>query len=131
LLNYDLGRFYVWFLFVISVITALARLGLPGQFALVMSAKLEDERKRRRQRFWGWVIILASPAILLYGVVGHIRAWMWVAAAIGILNGGEQVLDTAYPDRGSLVFLSRIFGAFHAIAAIAIWFFVLRYPAVR
>jgi hypothetical protein len=131
LLNFDLGRFYVWFLFVISIITALARLGMPGQFAAVMSAKLADERKRRRQRIWGWVIILGSPLILIYAAFGPLRAWMWVAAAIGVLNGVEQLLNTYYPDRASLTYLSRIFGAFHALAAIAIWFLVLRYPAIR
>ena len=129
--SFDLGRLYVWFLFVISIVTALARLGLPGQFSAVMGQKLSDERKRRRQRIWGWAIVVASPIILFYGFVGHIHPWMWVAAGIGVLNGAEQVLNTAYPDRESLVYLSRIFGSFHALAAVAIWMFVLRYPAGR
>ena len=129
--SFDLGRFYVWFLFVISIITALARLGLPGQFAAVMADKMSDERKRRRQRIWGWAIVLGSPIILVYGFFGHIAAWMWVAALIGILNGAEQLLNTAYPDRSSLTYLSRIFGAFHALAAILIWWLVLRYPVVH
>jgi hypothetical protein len=129
--SFDLGRFYVWFLFVVSIITALARLGLPGQFAEVMSAKLSDERKRRRQRIWGWAILAGSPLILFYGLFGHIAPWMWVAAGIGILNGLEQLLNTAYPDRASLIYLSRVFGALHALAAIAIWVLVLRHRAVR
>jgi hypothetical protein len=129
--NFDLGRFYVWFLFVISIVTALARLGLPGQFADVMAGKLTDERKRRRQRLWGWMIIVLSPLILFYGLFGHIAAWMWVAAGIGILNGAEQVLNTMYPDRASLKYLSRIFGSFHALAAVLIWWLVLRYPSVH
>lgn len=129
--NFDLGRFYVWFLFAVSILTALARLGLPVQFAVMMSAKLADERKRRRQRFFGLAILLLSPLILLYGLYGPIRAWMWVATGMGILNGIEQLLSTAYPDRASLTYLSRIFGAFNALAAILIWFLVLRYPAAR
>ncbi|MDP9266994.1 MAG: hypothetical protein M3P27_01540 [Acidobacteriota bacterium] len=129
--SFDLGRFYVWFLFVVSIITALARLGLPGQFAEVMAAKLSDERKRRRQRIWGWAILAGSPLILLYGLFGHVAPWMWVAAGIGILNGLEQLLNTAYADRASLTYLSRIFGSLHALAAIAIWMLVLRHPAVQ
>ena len=105
--SFDLGRFYVWSLFVISIVTALARLGLPGQFAVVMAQKLSDERKRRRQRYFGWAVVLGSPIILIYGFFGHIHPWMWVAAGIGILNGVEQILSTAYPDRGSLAYLSR------------------------
>jgi hypothetical protein len=131
LFNLDLGRFYVWFLFVVAILTALARLGLPVQFAVMMSAKLADERKRRRQRFFGWVILVASPLILLYGLFGPIRAWMWVATGMGMLNGIEQLLTAAYPDRASLTYLSRIFGAFNALAAILIWFVGLRDPALR
>jgi len=129
--NFDLGRFYVWFLFVVSILTALARLGLPGQFAVMMSAKLADARKRNRQVLFGWIILAASPLILLYWFYGPLRAWMWVAAGMGILNGIEQLLSARYPDRASLAYLSRIFGAFNALAAILIWFLVLRYPAVR
>jgi len=127
----NLGRFYVWFLFVVSIITALARLGLPGQFAEVMAAKLSDERKRRAQRIWGWAILAGSPLILLYGLFGHIASWMWIAAGIGVLNGLEQLLNTAYPDRASLTYLSRIFGVLQALAAILIWMLVLRYPPVK
>ena len=128
---HNLGRFYVWFLFVISIITALARLGLPGQFAAVMEQKLSDERKRRRQRIWGWAIVLGSPLILIYGLFGPIQPWMWVAAGIGMLNGFEQILNAGYPDLASLTFLSRIFGTFHALAAVLIWVLVLRHPAAK
>jgi len=131
LASLDLARFYVWFLFVVSILTAAARLGLPRQFAVMMSAKLADERKRRRQRIWGLAVLLLSPLILLYALYGSLRAWMWVAAAMGMLNGVEQLLNVRYPDRASLTYLSRVFGAFNALAAVAIWFFVLRYPAVR
>lgn len=129
----DLGRVYVWILFVVSVLTAAARLGLPGQFAVMMSAKLADERKRRWQRLLGWLILAGSPVILLYGwlFTPRISAWVWAAAGLGALNGVEQLLNVAYPDRASLTFLSRVFGAFQALAAILIWFLVLRYPAVR
>lgn len=129
--NFDWGRFYVWFLFVISVITALARLGAARQFAAVMSDKLREARKRTRQRWMGLAILLASPLILIYGLFGHLQPWMWVAAGIGVLNGAEQVLNTAYPDRESLVYSSRVFGVFHALAVVLIWAMVLRHPGVR
>lgn len=130
--KFDLGRFYVWFLFVISIITALARLGLARAFAEQMAGKFEAApHKIRRQRLWGWVVLLLSPVILVYGFFGHIPAWMWVAVGIGMLNGVEQILTATWVDRPSLAYLSRIFGAFHAMAAVLIWFLVLRYPAVR
>jgi hypothetical protein len=130
--NFDWGRFYVWFLFVISIITALARLGLARAFADQLATKFETNPiKVRRQKLWGWVVLLASPIILVYGFFGHIPAWMWVAVGIGMLNGVEQILTATWTDRGSLVYLSRIFGAFHSMAAVLIWFLVLRYPAVR
>jgi hypothetical protein len=130
--NLDLGRFYVWFLFVISILTALARLGLANAFAEQMTAKFAaDPRKRVRQRWWGWAVLVLSPIILFYGLVGHIRPWMWAAVGIGMVNGVEQLLTARYPDRASLVYLSRIFGAFHTLAAVLIWFLILRYPAVR
>ena len=130
--RFDLGRFYVWFLFVISIITALARFGLARAFADQLATKFEAApQKIRRQKMWGWVVLLLSPVILVYGFFGHIPAWMWVAVGIGMLNGFEQLMTAIWVDRDSLAYLSRIFGAFHSLAAVLIWFLVLRYPAVR
>ena len=130
--NIDWGRFYVWFLFVISIITALARFGLARAFAEQMASKFEAApEKIRRQKMWGWLVLLASPLFLAYGFFGHIPAWVAVAVGVGMLNGIEQLLTATWIDRPSLVYLSRIFGAFHSLAAVLIWFLVLRYPAVR
>lgn len=129
--NLDLARFYVWFLFVLSVITAIARLAAARQFGAMMAAKLADPRRRRRQQWMGWSVLLLSPLILVYAFFGPLPAWMWVAAGIGMLNGAEQLLNTRFPDRDSLTYSSRIFGTLHALAAFAIWGLVLRYPAVR
>ena len=130
--NFDLGRAYVWFLFVITILTALARLGLAHAFADQTSAKFAaDPRKRARQQWWGWFVLLLSPTFLAYAFFGKIPAWVWAAVGIGMLNGVEQILTARYPDRPSLVYLSRIFGVFHTLAAVLIWFLILRYPAVK
>ncbi len=132
MLNFNLGRFYVWFLFVISILTALARLGLAHAFADQMSTKFaNDPRKRVRQKWWGWFVLFISPTFLAYAFFGKIPGWIWAAVGIGMLNGVEQILTAQYPDKPSLVYLSRIFGVFHALAAILIWFLILRYPAVQ
>ena len=129
--NVDWLRAYVWFLLALCVLTALVRLAAASFFATTQAAKLADPRKRRLYSWGGWAAVLISPFILLWGFFGHISGLVWAMFGLGILNGADYILNSRYPDRASLTFLSRIFGALNAVAAVAIWFFVLRYPAVR
>jgi hypothetical protein len=119
---------YLWLLLVVCALTAIVRLGATRISATIMAEKLANLRYRRRQKYLGWIVLIASPLILVYGFFGPIRLWMWVAVLVGILSGGEQTANTAAPEVSSLVWQSRIFGLLNAAAAICIWVAMHRAP---
>ena len=112
---------YLWLLLVVCALTALVRLLATRLSATIMAEKLANTRYRRRQKVLGWVVLIASPLILVYGFFGPIRLWMWVAVLVGVLSGGEQTANVASPEVRTLVWQSRVFGVLNAAAAVCIW----------
>jgi hypothetical protein len=119
-------RIYIWVVLVAIALPAFFRLAIPKRYADLQSEKLRNERSLRHHRILGWITLVGSPLILLYGIFGRLRAWMWLAAVVGIISGADSLSAPWFLKRNRFVAHTVIFGAVGAAAAILIYFFFLR-----
>lgn len=120
------ANYYIWFLLVVTGLTALVRLVAPRQYASLESERLAEPRTRRHRLWMGAATAGLSPLILLYGFWGPLRPWMWLSASVGMLTGVEQLTAARFYDPPRMLWHTRIFGMVAAAAAIAIYLFFLR-----
>jgi phosphatidylserine synthase len=119
------GRFYIYFLLVITALSALLRLARPRQFAELESERLQEERARKRRKWLG-MAALCSPLILLYKFWAPLSAWMWLAAVVGTISGVEQVTSAHWHEQRQLLLHTRVFGVLSAVTAVCIYAFFVR-----
>lgn len=119
-------RIYVWLVLVATGLPAFFRLTIPRRYAELQAEKLRSERAQRNHRILGWITLLGSPLILLYGVFGHLRIWMWLAAVVGVISGADSLSAGWALRRDRFATHTFIFGAIGAVTAILIYFFFLR-----
>lgn len=112
---------------VVTGLPAFFRLVIPGRYAELQAEKLRSERAQRNHRILGWITLLGSPLILLYGIFGHLRIWMWLAAIVGIISGADSLSAPWFLRRDRFVLHTLIFGAVGAVMAVLIYFFFLRH----
>jgi hypothetical protein len=105
---------------------AFFRLAIPRRYAELQAEKLRSERSQRNHRILGWITLLGSPLILLYGVFGHLRIWMWLAALVGVISGADSLTAGWFLRRNRFATHTFIFGAIGAATAILIYFLFLR-----
>ncbi len=120
------GHYYVWFLLVITALAAAVKLIAPRQYATIESDKLAEPRTRRRRLWMGAAVALLSPLILLYGLWGPLRAWMWLSVVVGVLSGAEQISAARFHEPHRMLWHTRVFGAISAAVTVGIYLFLLR-----
>jgi hypothetical protein len=120
-------RIYVWLVLVATGLPAFFRLVIPGRYAELQAEKLRSERAQRNHRILGWITLLGSPLILLYGIFGHLRTWMWLAAIVGVVSGADSLTAPWFLRRNRFVAHTLVFGAVGAVIAVLIYFFFLRH----
>jgi len=118
-------RIYVWLVLVATGLPAFFRLVVPKRYAELQADKLRSERAQRNHRILGWITLAGSPLILLYGVFGHLRIWMWLASIVGVISGADSLTAGWFLNRGRFVVHTVIFGLIGAVAAVLIYFFFL------
>ncbi len=114
------GRYYAWFLLLVTALPALMRLLQTRQVAELVSVRLQDDQKRARSRKIGMVSAAASLVLIPVYFLYSRQAWIAMAFVVGVLTGVEMVGNAARPDPASLTRQNRIFGALYAIVAVAI-----------
>ncbi len=114
------GRYYAWFLLLVTALPALMRLLQTRQVAELVSVRLQDDQKRARSRKIGMVSAAASLVLIPVYLLYSRQAWIAMAFVVGVLTGVEMVGNAARPDPASLARQNRIFGVLYAIVAVAI-----------
>lgn len=111
---------------IVTGLPAFFRLTIPKRYAELQAEKLRSERAQRNHRILGWITLLGSPLILIYGVFGHLRIWMWLAAVVGVISGADSLSAGWFLRRDRFATHTFLFGAIGAATAILIYFFFLR-----
>ena len=119
-------RIYVWLVLVAVGLPALFRLVIPARYAELQAEKLRSERAQRNHRILGWITLAGSPLILLYGIFGHLRTWMWLACAVGVVSGLDSLTAIWALRRNRFATHTFLFGAVGMVMAAVIWWFFLR-----
>jgi hypothetical protein len=120
-----LAKFYAWFLLVTTVLPALLRLALPDRVADITLVRFKKPGGQKRYRVLGAVVALGSLLMLpLFFLFYPDQRWILFAVAVGVLSGGEMFVNASWPE--TLIPQNRAFGAVYAIAAVAVYWFLLR-----
>lgn len=114
-------RIYAWFLLIVTILPAAARLLRPRELARILLIRYQDPKRRKRARIGGVVFL----ALSLFAIPFAFRAqrpedrWLLMALFIGVVSSMEFVLDSRLFDEESLTRQNRCFGGVYAAMAIA------------
>ncbi len=114
-------RIYAWFLLIVTVLPAAARLARPRELAKVLLIRYKDPGRRKRARIGGVLFL----AVSLIGMPFAIRAprpestWLIIALLVGAVSSLEFLLDSRLLEEESLTRQNRYFGGVYASIAIA------------
>ncbi len=114
-------RIYAWFLLLVTVLPAAARLLRPRELAKILLIRYQDPGRRKRARIGGYLFL----AISLIAMPFAIRApraestWLIIALLVGAVSSLEFVLDTRQFEEEPLTRQNRYFGGVYASIAIA------------
>lgn len=120
------GRYYAWFLLLVTVIPALMRLLQTRQVAEVVSVRLQDRKKRARTRMLGIGSVAGSFILLSIYIFYSRQAWIMMALVVGIITGVEMAGNAARPEPANLVRQNRVFGVLYALTAAGIMAWLIR-----
>ena len=114
-------RIYAWFLLIVTVLPAAARLARPRELARILLLRYENPKRRKRARLGGLIFFGLSLLAMPVAVRAHRpeTRWLMIALIIGAVSSFEFVLDTRLFDEDSLTRQNRFFGGVYAAVAIA------------
>jgi hypothetical protein len=113
---------YAWFLLVVTVLPALARLAKPRELAHILLARYENPKRRKRARIGGFLYLGLSLCAIPYLAVArmHQERWLIMAVLVGAVSALEFILNSRLFDEEALTRQNRIFGGVYAAMAIAV-----------
>ena len=115
-------RIYGWFLLIVTVLPALARLARPRDLARILLLRYQDPRRRKRARI-GVIVYLALSALAIpyfwFSKYTQQR-WLVLVLLIGVVSALEFLLDSRLFDEETLTRQNRLFGGIYAAIAIAV-----------
>jgi len=114
-------RIYAWFLLIVTVLPAAARLLRPVELARILLIRYQNPSRRKRARISGFIFLGLSIIAMPFAIRAQ-RAearWLIIALLVGAVASLEFVLDTRLFDEQSLARQNRYFGGVYAAIAIA------------
>ncbi len=114
-------RIYAWFLLLVTVLPAAARLVRPRELAKILLIRYKDPGRRKRARIGG-VLFLAVSLIAMPFAIRAQRpesTWLIVALLVGAVSSLEFLLDSRLFEEEPLTRQNRYFGGIYASIAIA------------
>ncbi|HUI84278.1 MAG TPA: hypothetical protein VL240_08645 [Candidatus Binatia bacterium] len=115
-------RIYAWFLLIVTVLPAAARLAKPRELARIVMVRYQNPRRRRRARIGGMIYLGLSLLAIPFLATARLREerWLILAVLVGMVSAMEFVLNSRAFQEEILARQNRIFGGVYAAIAIAI-----------
>ena len=114
-------RIYAWFLLIVTVLPAAARLARPRELARIVMMRLQNPKRRKRARIGGMIYLGLSVLAILYLLRAQMgqQRWLIMAVLVGMISALEFLLNSRVFDEESLARQNRLFGGAYAAMAIA------------
>lgn len=114
-------RIYAWFLLLVTVLPAAARLLRPRELAKILLVRYQDPGRRKRARYGGYFFLAISLVAMPFAIrAPHGEStWLIIALLVGIVSSVEFVLDSRLFEEERLARQNRYFGGIYASIAIA------------
>ena len=114
-------RIYAWFLLIVTVLPAAARLARPRELARILLLRYQNPTRRKRARLGGSAFLGLSLIAMPFAIRAQRpeARWLIIALLLGVVSSSEFVLDTRLFDEDSLTRQNRYFGGVYAAIAIA------------
>ena len=114
-------RIYAWFLLLVTVLPAAARLMRPRALAKILLVRYKDPGRRKRARIGGYIFLAFSLIAMPFAIrAEHPEStWLIIALLVGAVSSLEFVLDTRLFEEDPLTRQNRYFGGIYASIAIA------------
>ena len=114
-------RIYAWFLLLVTVLPAAARLMRPRELAKILLIRYKDPGRRKRARIGGYIFLAFSLIAMPFAIrAEHPEStWLIIALLVGAVSSLEFVLDTRLFEEDPLTRQNRYFGGIYASIAIA------------
>jgi hypothetical protein len=114
-------RIYAWFLLIVTVLPAAARLSRPRELARIVMLRYQDPRRRKRSRITGFIYLglsLLGIPFLLRAEVRQAR-WIVILLLLVMLSALESLCNSRAFSEETLARQNRVFGGIYAAFAIA------------
>jgi len=114
-------RIYAWFLLIVTVLPAAARLARPRELARILLLRYQNPARRKRARIGGFIFLSLSILAMPFAIRAQ-RAesrWLIIALLVGVVSSLEFLLDSRLFEEESLTRQNRYFGGVYASIAIA------------
>lgn len=114
-------RIYAWFLLLVTVLPAAARLARPRELAKILLLRYKDPGRRKRARIGGYIFLAFSVFAMPVAVYLNRpeSRWLLIALLIGAVSSLEFLLDSRLFDEEPLTRQNRYFGGVYASIALA------------
>ena len=114
-------RIYAWFLLLVTVLPAAARLLRPRELAKILLIRYQNPSRRKRARIGGYIFLAFSLIAMPFAIrtPRPEATWLIIALLVGGVSSLEFVLDTRLYEEERLTRQNRYFGGVYASIAIA------------
>ena len=115
-------RIYAWFLLVVTVLPAIARLAKPRELAHILLVRYQNPKRRKRARVGGIIYLglsLCAVPVFLRAQM-HQERWLIMAVLVGAVSALEFLLNSRLFDEEALTRQNRLFGGVYLAIAIAV-----------
>jgi len=115
-------RIYAWFLLIVTVLPAAARLMKPRELARILLMRYQSPQRRKRARIGGLIYLglsLFAIPFLLRPAMRQER-WLIMVVLVGMVSALEFLLNSRLFSEDDLARQNRVFGGVYAAMAIAV-----------
>jgi hypothetical protein len=114
-------RIYAWFLLLVTVLPAAARLARPRELAKILLVRYKDPGRRKRARIGGYIFLAFSLLAMPLAIRMHRpeSTWLIIALLVGAVSSLEFLMDSRLFEEEPLTRQNRYFGGIYASIAIA------------
>jgi len=121
-----LGKYYLWFVVIVTGLAGVPRLLLARRFAELQLAKLRQKNTALRTRTMSMVFLFGALifAGFYFTIWGH-QTWLVIGVIFSLLSAIEFFFEAQVPTLDNLVFQKRLLGILYLGLSVGS-FFVLR-----
>ncbi|HWX55186.1 MAG TPA: hypothetical protein VN176_11410 [Verrucomicrobiae bacterium] len=122
-----MGRYYIWFVVVVTGLAGLPRLLLARRFAELQLARLRQKSNTTQVRTMSMIFLFGALFfVALYFTAGGHQAWLIIGVIFSLLSAIEFLLESRVPTLDTLIFQKRLLGILYLGLSVGSFFMLPR-----